>query len=114
MTATEDATSPNFGFLAKGYPELERIAARSERYFSGDPVVSLITLRQFGEALAQLVAARSGLYIDQTSASAICSGVSASTEGTRQTYWAFLINCVKSAMPQLIITQATMRRRLNA
>jgi hypothetical protein len=64
MTATEDATSPNFGFLAKRYPELERIAARSERYFSDDPIVSLITLRQFGEALAQLVAARSGLYTD--------------------------------------------------
>ena len=64
MTAIEDATSPNFGFLAKRYPELERIAARSERYFSDDPIVSLITLRQFGEALAQLVAARSGLYND--------------------------------------------------
>jgi type I restriction enzyme, R subunit len=64
MTATEDATSPNFGFLAKRYPELERFAARSERYFSDDPIVSLITLRQFGEALAQLVAARSGLYTD--------------------------------------------------
>src|SRR3984957_3871200 len=64
MTATEDATSPNFGFLAKRYPELEEIAARGERYFSDDPVVSLITLRQFGEALAQLVAARSGLYTD--------------------------------------------------
>src|SRR6202035_1752140 len=64
MTATEDVTSPNFGFLAKRYPELERIAARSERYFSGDPIVSLISLRQFGEALAQLVAVRSGLYID--------------------------------------------------
>jgi hypothetical protein len=35
MIATEDATSPNFGFLAKRYPELERIAARSERYFLG-------------------------------------------------------------------------------
>lgn len=64
MTATEDATSPNFGFLAKRYPELEQIAARSERYFSDDPIVSLITLRQFGEALAQLVAAGSGLYTD--------------------------------------------------
>src|SRR5580704_9849187 len=67
MTAAEDAddaTSPNFGFLAKRYPELERIAARSERYLADDPIVSLITLRQFGEALAQLVAARSGLYND--------------------------------------------------
>ena len=64
MTATEDAISLNFGFLAKRYPELERIAARSERYLSDDPIVSLITLRQFGEGLAQLVAARSGLYND--------------------------------------------------
>ena len=63
-TATEDATSPNFGFLAKHYPELGRLAARSERYFSDDPIVSLITLRQFGEALARLVATRSGLYTD--------------------------------------------------
>src|ERR1700722_20400244 len=62
MIAPEDARSPNFGFLAKRYPELEQIAARSERYFCDDPIVSLITLRQFGEALAQLVAARSGLY----------------------------------------------------
>jgi hypothetical protein len=29
-----------------------------------DPIVSLITIRQFGEALAQLVAARSGLFSD--------------------------------------------------
>ena len=36
----------------------------AERYFSDDPVVSLITVRQFGEALAQLVAARSGLFTD--------------------------------------------------
>ena len=34
-----------------------------ERYFSDDPVVSLTTVRQFGETLA-LVAARSGLFTD--------------------------------------------------
>jgi type I restriction enzyme, R subunit len=54
----------NFGFLSKRYPQLERIAAQSERYFSNDPIVSLITIRQFGEVLAQLVAARSGLFSD--------------------------------------------------
>ena len=64
MNTTEHAASPNFGFLAKRYPQLEQIGARSERYFSDDPIVSLITIRQFGEALAQLVAARSGLYTD--------------------------------------------------
>jgi len=60
MTAKEHATSSNFGFLAKSHPQLERIGALSERYFSDDPIVSLITIRQFGEALAQLVAATLG------------------------------------------------------
>jgi type I restriction enzyme R subunit len=64
MDATEQAISFNFGFLRKRYPELERIGAQSERYFSDDPVVSLITIRQFGEVLAQLSAARSGLFSD--------------------------------------------------
>jgi hypothetical protein len=66
MDATERATSFNFGFLRKGYPELERIGAQSERYFSDDPIVCLITIRQFGEVLAQLAAARSGLFSDAT------------------------------------------------
>jgi type I restriction enzyme R subunit len=64
MNAKGQATSSNFGFLVKGYPELERIGALCERYFSDDPVISLITVRQFGELLAQLVAARSGLFTD--------------------------------------------------
>lgn len=62
MIAGGQVTSANFSFLAKRYPELERIGALSERYFSDEPIVSLMTLRQFGEVLAQLVAARSGLY----------------------------------------------------
>jgi len=62
MNAQGQATSSNFGFLAKRYPQLERIGALSERYFSDDPIVPLITIRQFGELLAQLVAARSGLF----------------------------------------------------
>src|SRR5437867_1274484 len=64
MNSKGEAGSSNFGFLAKRYPQLERIGAQGERYFSDDPVVSLITVRQFGEALAQLVAARSGLFTD--------------------------------------------------
>jgi hypothetical protein len=64
MNAKGEATSSNFGFLAKRYPQLERIGALGERYFSDDPIVSLITVRQFGEVLAQLVAARSGLFTD--------------------------------------------------
>jgi len=62
MNATEHAASPNFGFLAKRYPQLEQIGARSERYFSDDPIVSLMTIRRFGEVLAQLVAAGAGLF----------------------------------------------------
>src|SRR5262249_6451203 len=64
MNAQRQPTSSNFGFLAKRYPQLERLGALGERYFSHDPLVSLITVRQFGEALAQLVAARSGLFTD--------------------------------------------------
>ncbi|MGY4617256.1 type I restriction enzyme R subunit [Bradyrhizobium sp. USDA 4472] len=56
--------SANFSFLAKRYPDLDRIGAGSERYFSDDPVVALILLRQFGEVLAQMLAARSGLLTD--------------------------------------------------
>ena len=64
MNATAQVTPSNFAFLAKRYPQLERIGTLSERYFSDDPIVSLITVRQFGEMLAQLVAARSGLFTD--------------------------------------------------
>ncbi len=64
MTGKGPPKSSNFGFLAKHYPQLELIGARGERYFSDDPVVTLISVRQFGEVLAQLVAARSGLLSD--------------------------------------------------
>jgi hypothetical protein len=49
MSAKGHVTSSNFSFLAKRYPQLERIGARGERYFSDDPVVTLISVRQFGE-----------------------------------------------------------------
>jgi type I restriction enzyme, R subunit len=68
MNVKGQTTSSNFGFLAKRYPQLERIGALSERYFSDDPIVSLMTVRQFGEGLAQLVAARSGLFTDPNEA----------------------------------------------
>lgn len=56
--------SPNFAFLAPHDVQLVRLGALAERYFAEDPVTSLIKLRQFGEALAQLVAAHTGLYAD--------------------------------------------------
>src|SRR5580693_4416528 len=114
MIATEDVTSPNFGFLAKRYPELERIAARSERYFSGDPIVSLITLRQFGEALAQLVAARSGLYIDPNERQRDLLRRLRVDGRYPSNVLGFFDQLRKDGNAQLIITRATMRRRLNA
>jgi hypothetical protein len=56
MNVNAQPKSANFAFLAKRYPDLERIGALCERYFSDDPIIALMTLRQFGELLAQMVA----------------------------------------------------------
>src|SRR6185312_16576694 len=54
--------SANFDFLGKQDAQLVRLGALAERYFKDDPNTCLIKLRQFGEALAQMTAAKSGLY----------------------------------------------------
>ncbi len=59
-----ELTSPNFGFLASHDAQLVRLGALAERYFKDDPATCLIKLRQFGETLAQLVAAKAGLFLD--------------------------------------------------
>lgn len=56
--------SPNFIFLKEINPQLLRLATLAERYLTEDPVTCLMKLRQFGEFLAQLVAAQVGLYQD--------------------------------------------------
>lgn len=56
--------SPNFEFLKVHDPQLVRLGSLAERYFADDPNTCLIKLRQFGEVLAQLVAANMGMYID--------------------------------------------------
>jgi type I restriction enzyme, R subunit len=56
------AISPNFAFLGIYDTQLVKIGTLAERYFQDDPVTCLIKLRQFGELLAQLVAANVGLY----------------------------------------------------
>ena len=53
--------SPNFDFLGVHGAQLVQLAALAERYFKDDPNTCLIKLRQFGEVLAQLTAAKSGL-----------------------------------------------------
>ncbi|MBD2492418.1 type I restriction-modification system endonuclease [Aulosira sp. FACHB-615] len=57
--------SPNFGFLAVHDPQLVRLGALAERYFTDDPNTCLIKLRQFGELLAQMIAANVGIYDDE-------------------------------------------------
>lgn len=58
----------NFAFLEAHEPLLARLGFQAERYYAEDPVTSLIKLRQFGEVLAQKVAARAGVYVsDQDS-----------------------------------------------
>ena len=52
----------NFGFLQGHDPQLVRLGVLAERYFHDDPNTCIIKLRQFAEALAQLIAATSGLY----------------------------------------------------
>src|ERR1700680_174634 len=60
----ERPTSSNFSFLAAHDAQLVRLGALAERYFKEDPNTCLIKLRQYGETLAQLVAAKAGLFRD--------------------------------------------------
>jgi type I restriction enzyme R subunit len=59
-----EQTSGNFSFLAVHDAQLVRLGALAERYFKEDPATCLIKLRQYGETLAQLVAAKAGLFRD--------------------------------------------------
>ena len=63
MTKIKAAQSANFGFLAKYDEGLIGVAVLAEQYFAGDPVTCLMKLRQFGELLAQQVAARAGVFV---------------------------------------------------
>jgi type I restriction enzyme, R subunit len=55
----------NFGFPSVHDIQLVRLGALAERYFRDDPNTCLIKLRQFGEVLAQLTAAKSGLFTSE-------------------------------------------------
>lgn len=64
------AASSNFDFLKEHDPLFLQLATAAEHVFSSDPNTTLIKLRQFGEALAQDVAARSGVEFDATTSQA--------------------------------------------
>src|SRR5579864_7138426 len=53
--------SANFDFLGTHDAQLVRLGGLAERYFKDDPNTCLIKLRQYGEILAQLTAAKAGL-----------------------------------------------------
>jgi type I restriction enzyme R subunit len=65
---TSTKISSNFSFLEREDKQIARLGMLSERYFVDDPNTSLLKLRQFGELLAQRVAAHVGLYktVDET------------------------------------------------
>ena len=52
----------NFLFLRQHDIQLVRLGALAERYFHDDANTCLIKLRQFGELLAQVIAAKTGLF----------------------------------------------------
>lgn len=52
----------NFAHLARLQADLALLGAGAERYFTDDPNTSLLKQRQFGELMAQQVAARAGIY----------------------------------------------------
>lgn len=54
--------SPNFAFLKSHDPQLVILGSLAEQYFANDPITCLMKLRQYGELLAQLTAAKRGLY----------------------------------------------------
>lgn len=55
--------SANFEFLRPHDVQLVRLGALAEGYFRNDPSTCMMKLRQFGELLAQLTAAKTGLFV---------------------------------------------------
>lgn len=64
MPQEDSRRSLNFAFLGTYDSQLVRLGTLAERYFVDDPNTCLIKLRQFGEVLAQLTAAKVGMYAD--------------------------------------------------
>ena len=53
----------NFSVLSQHDEQLLRLGMLAEKYFAEDPNTCLLKLRQLTESLAQLLAARTGLFI---------------------------------------------------
>ncbi len=63
MSDPTKPASANFGFLARYDGALVAVFAQAERYFAEDPITCLMKLRQFGELLAQQLAAHAGVFV---------------------------------------------------
>ena len=61
MAGTAGSSQSNFAFLERADPLLAQLGSSAERYCIADPGACLLKLRQFGEAVAQHVAAVHGL-----------------------------------------------------
>ncbi len=71
MSSSMDrSAATNFSFLQEHDPLFVELAESAERAFSGDPNTTLIKLRQLGEALAQHLAAISGIEFDEQTSQA--------------------------------------------
>lgn len=63
MNDASTAASSNFAFLVRHSSHLVKTATLAERYLAEDPNTCLIKLRQYGEIMAQQIAAKLGLYL---------------------------------------------------
>ena len=64
VSQDHNTATSNFEFLAEHDALFVELAVTAERAFASDPNTTLIKLRQFGEALAQHLAALSGIEFD--------------------------------------------------
>ncbi|MCD2449842.1 DUF4145 domain-containing protein [Methylicorpusculum oleiharenae] len=60
----------NFAFLQEHDPLFFQLATSAEHAFASDPNITLIKLRQLGEAMAQDLAARCGIEFDDKTSQA--------------------------------------------
>lgn len=65
MDAVPTPQTSNFGFLAEYDPLFAQLGLAAEAVFSNDPNSTLIKLQQLGEAMAQHLAAQSGIEFDE-------------------------------------------------
>ena len=63
-------SNSNFDLLKEHDPVFCQLGFAAENAFAGDPNTTLIKLRQLAEALAQDLAARSGIQFDETTSQA--------------------------------------------